>query len=67
MRGARSLRATIESPKGQRDTGIAKGTSLCHDDGSQFISLAFRGELETVDIDSSPTFVCQPEGNTGGY
>jgi transposase InsO family protein len=36
---------------------------LRHDHGSQFISHAFRDELKTPGIESSPSFVRQPEGN----
>ena len=36
---------------------------LRHDHDSQFISHAFRDELKTPGIESSPSFVRQPEGN----
>jgi hypothetical protein len=42
---------------------IAKDTKLRHDHGSQFISHAFQDELKTLGIESSPSFVRQPEGN----
>jgi transposase InsO family protein len=46
-----------------RTVGIAAGVSLRHDHGSQFISHAFQDELKTLGIESSPSFVRQPEGN----
>lgn len=43
--------------------GIAEGLSLRHDHGSQFISDVFQNELAFLGIESSPSFVRQPEGN----
>ena len=57
------LRQAIWATKGHYEVGIAAGTSLRHDHGSQFISNAFQDELKTVGIESSPSFVRQPEGN----
>jgi transposase InsO family protein len=37
--------------------------SLRHDHGSQFISHAFQDERKTLGVESSPSFVRQPEGN----
>ena len=42
---------------------IATGLKLRHDNGSQFISRAFQAELPFLGMDSSPSFVCAPEGN----
>lgn len=57
------LREAIHLTKGRYDTNIAEGTALRHDHGSQFISHAFQDELKTLGIESSPSFVRQPEGN----
>jgi putative transposase len=57
------LREAIRAVKGRYDTNIAKGTKLRHDHGSQFISHAFQDDLKTAGIESSPSFVRQPEGN----
>ena len=57
------LRQAVWATKGHYEVGIAAGTSLRHDHGSQFISNAFQDELKTVGIESSPSFVRQPQGN----
>ena len=57
------LREAVHFVKGRYDVGIAQGTKLRHDHGSQFISHAFQDELKTLGIESSPSFVRQPEGN----
>jgi putative transposase len=53
----------VRLTKGRCENTIAKDTKLRHDHGSQFISHAFRDELKTLGIESSPSFVRQPEGN----
>lgn len=57
------LRQAIWATRGHYEIGIAAGTSLRHDHGSQFISHAFQEELKAAGIESSPSFVRQPEGN----
>jgi transposase InsO family protein len=57
------LREAVHFAKGRYDIGVAAGTKLRHDHGSQFISHAFQDELKTLGIESSPSFVRQPEGN----
>ena len=57
------LREAIHFTKGRYEDKIAEGTKLRHDHGSQFISHAFQDELKTIGINSSPSFVRQPEGN----
>jgi transposase InsO family protein len=42
---------------------IARGLSVRHDHGSQYMSDAFQGELRFLGIASSPAFVRAPEGN----
>jgi transposase InsO family protein len=41
----------------------ARGLSMRHDHGSQYMSDAFRKELAFLGIESSPAFVRAPEGN----
>ena len=57
------LREAVWATRGHYEVGIAQGTRLRHDHGSQFISHAFQDELRTLGIESSPSFVRQPEGN----
>jgi len=42
---------------------FAKRTEVRHDHGGQLIVHALLNGLKTVDIGSSPSFGCQPEGN----
>jgi len=42
---------------------IARGLSVRHDHGSQYMSDAFQGELRFLGIETSPAFVRAPEGN----
>jgi transposase InsO family protein len=42
---------------------IAKGLSLRHDHGSQFVSDLFQQEIAFLQIESSPAFVHEPQGN----
>ena len=42
---------------------IARGLSVRHDHGSQYMSGAFQKELEFLGAESSPAFVRSPEGN----
>jgi len=57
------LRETIHSAKGRYQIEVAADTKLRHDHGSQFVAQAFQDELKTLGIESSPSFVRQPEGN----
>lgn len=43
--------------------GIARGLSVRHDHGSQYMADAFQKELAFLGIESSPAFVRAPEGN----
>jgi len=45
------------------DVARSSGLSLRHDHGSQFISDVYQDELRFLGIDSSPSFVKEPEGN----
>ena len=43
--------------------GVAKGLKLRHDHGSQYMSGDFQEEIKFLGIESSPSFVREPEGN----
>jgi hypothetical protein len=43
--------------------GAAKGQTLRHDHGSNYMSENFKNEIKCSGIVSSPAFVRQPEGN----
>jgi len=43
--------------------GVAKGLTLRHDNGPQYISGHFQNELAFLGIESSPSFVRSPQGN----
>jgi putative transposase len=45
------LREAVWATRGHYEIGIAQGTSLRHDHGSQFISHAFQDELRTLGIE----------------
>ena len=46
-----------------RSPSAAAGLLLRHDNGSQYVSNHFQGELAFPGIESSPSFVRAPEGN----
>ena len=46
-----------------RSRGIAAGLAIRHDHGSASMSDAFQRELAFLGLDSSPSFVREPEGN----
>ena len=45
------------------EKNMAKGLSLRHDHGSNYMSGDFQDEITFLGIESSPSFVRQPEGN----
>jgi transposase InsO family protein len=48
---------------GGLDRSAAKGLALRHDHGSNYLSRDFQSELRFLGIESSPSFVREPEGN----
>ena len=42
---------------------VAKGLSIRHDHGSQYVSSVFQEEISFLGIQSSPSFVREPQGN----
>lgn len=53
----------IRARFGSFGAGAAKGLSVRHDHGSQFMSEKYQKELRFLGITSSPSFVRAPEGN----
>ena len=45
------------------ETGIARGLTIRHDHGSNYLSDDFQRELRFLGMTSSPSFVREPEGN----
>jgi len=58
-----SLRHGVREHFGRFDTDVATGLTIRHDRGSQYMSDDFQKEIRFLGMDSSPTFVRQPEGN----
>lgn len=48
---------------GRIGKNVAKGLALRHDHGSNYMSADFQDEIAFLGIESSPSFVRQPEGN----
>ena len=48
---------------GSVQTGAAVGLSVRHDHGTQYMSKHFQSELRFLGVESSPSFVRQPQGN----
>jgi putative transposase len=48
---------------GRLEKDVAKGLSLRHDHGSNYLSRDFQDEIGFLGLESSPSFVRQPEGN----
>ena len=59
---SRSARASAERLGGIGD-GVARGLRLRHDHGSNYLADDFQQEVAFFGIESSPSFVQEPEGN----
>lgn len=57
------LRQGVREEYGGYAAGVAAGLKLRHDHGSAYVSDHFQGELRFLGIESSPSFVREPEGN----
>jgi len=57
------LRQGVREKFGGFAKNVARGLSVRHDHGSQYMSDVFQNELEFLGIESSPAFVRAPEGN----
>ena len=59
---SRSARACVNASGGIGD-GVARGLRLRHDHGSNYLADDFQQEVAFFGIESSPSFVREPEGN----
>ena len=57
------IRQAVREQFGSFSAGIAAGVRLRHDHGSVYMSDDFQAEVAFVGMESSPSFVRQPEGN----
>jgi len=59
------LRQAVRATLGGYREGVAAelGLRLRHDHGSQFVSHVYQDELRFLGIESSPSYVREPEGN----
>jgi putative transposase len=57
------LRRAVEYVYGRCDEQIAQGVRLRHDCGSAYLSGHFQDEVSFLGLESSPSFIRQPEGN----
>ena len=57
------LRQGVREHFGDFQRGIAKGLAIRHDHGSAYMSDDFQRELSFLGLESSPSFVREPEGN----
>lgn len=57
------LRQGVREHFGGFDRGIARGLAIRHDHGSAYMSDDFQRELAFLGLESSPSFVREPEGN----
>lgn len=57
------IRQAVRAGFGTIGKGVAKGVSIRHDHGSQYMSSDFQNEIRFLGAQSSPAFVRAPEGN----
>jgi putative transposase len=57
------IRQAVREQFGSFSAGVAAGVRLRHDHGSVYMSDDFQKEIRLVGLESSPSFVRQPEGN----
>jgi putative transposase len=57
------IRQGVRQYFGGFDKAVARGLKVRHDHGSQYMSDHFQKEIAFLGIESSPAFVCAPEGN----
>ena len=57
------IRQGVRRHFGAVDQGAAQGLALRHDHGSNYMARDFQAEIRFLGIESSPSFVRQPEGN----
>jgi Transposase and inactivated derivatives len=57
------IRQGVRHSFGVFGPGVAEGLTLRHDNGSQYVSRVFQEEISFLGIQSSPSFVREPQGN----
>ena len=57
------IRQAVREQFGSFTAGVAAGLQLRHDHGSVYMSDDFQNEIRFVGMESSPSYVRQPEGN----
>jgi transposase InsO family protein len=57
------LRQAVRQACGSYQKDVAEGITLRHDNGSQYLSKDFQKEVKFLCMESSPSFVREPEGN----
>ena len=57
------VRQAVRRCHGGFGEGVATGLRLRHDHGSQYVSHDFQKEIRFLGVESSPSFVREPEGN----
>ena len=57
------VRQAVRERTGTFAAGVLAGTLLRHDHGTQYTSHAFQEEIRFLGLESSPSYVRQPEGN----
>ena len=63
LRGPGAIRQGVRDRFGDIGDGIARGLRLRHDHGSNYLADDFQQEVAFFGIESSPSFVREPEGN----
>ena len=62
-RNAEPIRQGVRERFGEIGAGAARGLRLRHDHGSNYLADDFQQEIAFFGIESSPSFVREPEGN----
>jgi transposase InsO family protein len=57
------VRQGVRHSFGAFGPAVAEGLTLRHDNGSQYVSSVFQEEISFLGIQSSPSFVREPQGN----
>jgi transposase InsO family protein len=57
------IRQGVRHSFGAFGPAVAEGLTLRHDNGSQYVSSVFQEEISFLGIQSSPSFVREPQGN----
>ena len=57
------IRQGVRERFGEIGAGVARGLRLRHDHGSNYLADDFQQEVDFFGIESSPSFVREPEGN----